>query len=487
MTWLAGLRASALVGTGRHPVPAPPAELNLHSPDGLPPEELLLDQAALADVATRAARTAAPVEDSGPPSAPPDNVPAAPAEAARLLELLLTQPPVGAGLRNRLVADWLQYAAESGHRVPHRLLPALFTLADSHPVVKDRLEPGIGTRGRWLLEVQRAGMPGSSASAPSVGTGVGTEATGDDAVETLKQLRRTDPAAAVERLETDWDGLSARDRAALLALLETNLHAGDEPLLERALDDKARTVREVAAGLLDQLPDSARAARMAARLRPLLGVRGVVRKRLEVELPPAPDDAGLRDGIPAAARSGEPDRLRRLDAIVRGAPLEVWTTTAGRDPAGTLFLLDGEPRVVESIRATTVLRGDREWARALLGLRADGRLLSCLPPEEREQWLVRHLHAGSITPVAMVPLLQDLPTPWGPALAGAVLELVARKDGGYVAAMLAPVLPTALPAEAAEECRRLLALSDEDASRRRVLRDVVQYHSFRQSLTEAFP
>ncbi|MEQ7739644.1 DUF5691 domain-containing protein, partial [Escherichia coli] len=135
---------------------------------------------------------------------------------------------------------------------------------------------------------------------------------------------------------------------------------------------------------------------MAARLRPLLGVRGVVRKRLEVELPPAPDDAALRDGIPAAPRTGEPDRLRRLDAIVRGAPLEVWTTTAGRDPAGTLALLDGEPRVVEAIRATTVLRGDRAWARALLGLRADQRLLSCLPPEEREQWLVRHLRAGSL-------------------------------------------------------------------------------------------
>jgi hypothetical protein len=51
--------------------------------------------------------------------------------------------------------------------------------------------------------------------------------------------------------------------------------------------------------------------------------------------------------------------------------------------------------------------------------------------------------------------------------------------------MLASVLPAALPAEAAEECRRLLERTDENASRRRVLRDAVQYQSFRQSLTEA--
>lgn len=492
MTWLAELRATALLGTGRHPVPPPPPELGLQSPGGLSPEELLLDQAALADVATRAARTPAPFADHEPAEAPPDDAPAASGEAARLLELLLTQPPVGAELRTRLVADWLRLAATSGRRVPHRLLPALFTLAGSQAAVRENLEPAIGTRGRWLQELQRPGPPEQSTgtgngtgSGTSDGTGAGT-GPGDAGLEGLKQLRGTDPGAAVERLQAAWDGCSARERAAILATLEPGLHPRDEPLLEKALDDKAKTVRDVAAGLLDRLPGSARAGRMAARLQPLLGVRGVVRKHLEIEMPPEPDGAARRDGIPAAPGSGEPDRLRRLDTIIRGAPLAVWTTTAGRDPAGTLALLDGEPRVIEAIRTTAVLRADPAWARALLALRPDARLLSCLPPEERGEWLVDQVRAGSIQPVALVPLLRDLPMPWGPALAGAVLELIARKDGGYLAAMLAPVLPAALPAAAAAECRRLLDRSDDDASRRRVLRDVVQYHSFRQSLTEAF-
>jgi hypothetical protein len=477
MRWLAELRASALVGTGRHPAPVPPAELNLRAPAGLSAEESLLDQAALADVATRAARTAGQVPDGQLPAAPPDDAPAAGGEAARLLELLLNQPPVGAELWTSLVADWLQLAANTGRRVPHALLPSLFSLAETQPGVADRLHPAIGTRGRWLQDILGPG-------APSPGTVPGVEEAGT-AVD-LERLRTADPAAAAEKLAADWDGLGARDRATLLALLSTNLSAADEPLLERALDDKAKSVREVAAGLLDRLPESARAARMASRLRPLLGTRGMLRKRLEIDLPQDPDAAAIRDGLPPAPRSGDPDRLRWLDAIIRGAPLEVWTTAAGRDAAGTLALLDAEPRIIDAITAAAVLRGDPGWARALLSVRTDPRLLSCLPPEEREGWLLQHLRSGGIQPVALVQLLRDLPTPWGAPLAGAVLEVIARKENGYVAGMLASILPAALPPEAADECRRLLARPDDDGSRRRVLRDAVQYLSFRQSLTEAF-
>jgi siroheme synthase (precorrin-2 oxidase/ferrochelatase) len=67
-----------------------------------------------------------------------------------------------------------------------------------------------------------------------------------------------------------------------------------------------------------------------------------------------------------------------------------------------------------------------------------------------------------------------------------VLEQITAKNGGQLATMLADTLPAALPPEAAERARRLLEHSDEDAARRRVLRDAVQYQSFRQSLTEAF-
>jgi hypothetical protein len=483
MTWLTDLRTAALVGTARHPAPPPPPELGVRPPEDLTAEESLLDQAALADAVVRASRRSTPLDAADlPEPAPPDDAAEAAGEAARLLDLLLTQPPVGSELRNQLVADWLQLAGTSGRRVPHRLLPALLSLAGTRPVVAARLRPAIGTRGRWLQDLQAADSEPNAATDNDW-----AELKSADATAQLEKLRGTEPATAREQLATHWDALGARERAAHLATFAVNLRDDDEEVLERALDDKAKTVRDVAAGLLDRLPSSARGRRMAARLRPLVRVKGVLRKQFEVELPPEPDIAALRDGVPPDPRSGEPDRLGRLDAIVRGAPLDVWTTAAGRSPAAAVALLKGETRLLETILTTAVLRADLDWVRALLDLRTDLRLLKVLPPAEREETLIRHLHAGTPNPFAVAAPLRDVPRPWGPALADAVLEQISAGNGGQLAAMLADILPAALPPEAAGHCRRLLESSDDDAGRRRVLRDAVQYQSFRQSLTEAFP
>ncbi|MDR7161539.1 DUF5691 domain-containing protein [Arthrobacter sp. BE255] len=482
MTWLSDLRTAALVGTARHPAPPPPVQLGVRPPEGRPSEESLLDQAALADAVTRAARACSTLDAADlPEPAPPDDAPEASGEASRLLDLLLTQPPVGLELRSQLVADWLQAAGVYGRRVPHRLLPLLLSLADSKPGVAQHLHPAIGTRGRWLQDIKAVASGARPAKAADW-----AELTGADAGTELERLRRFDPAAARGQLVTHWDSLAARERAAHLATFATNLHDDDEELLERALDDKAKTVREVAAGLLDRLPASARAGRMAARLLPLLRVKGVLRKQFEIDLPPGPDAAALRDGIAPDPRTGEPDRLGRLDAVVRGAPLDVWTAVSGRGPAATVALLKGETRVLETILTTAAQRADLDWVRALLEVRTDLRLLNILPPDEREDTLVRHIRAGTSNPFALAAPLRDLPQPWGPGLADAVLGQIAAKNGGQLAALLADILPAALPPEAAGQARRLLERSDDDAARRRVLRDAVQYQSFRQSLTEAF-
>ncbi|WP_456236607.1 DUF5691 domain-containing protein [Arthrobacter terricola] len=443
------------------------------------PEELLLDQAALADVATRAARHLVGTEAAAPVPASVDETPEASSEAARLLDLLLNQPPVGTELRNQLVTDWLHLAEASGRRVPHRLLPALLSLAKTKPAIGEHLHPAIGVRGRWLQDLGRA-----DSAPPSPRIRHWAELAGAEALTEFARLRFSDPATALEELGLHWESLGARERAAHLATLSTKLHSDDEGLLERALDDKAKGVREAATDLLDRLPESARARRMATRLQPLLHSKGFLRKKIDIDLPPAPDASGLRDGIAPDPRAGEPNRLERLHAIIRGAPLDVWTTASGQGPAATLTQLAGEERVVDLIAAIAASRGDLEWVRALLESRKDVRLLGLLPRDERENVLERYLRAGSVQPSLLVPLLGELPRPWGSGLADAVLERVSAKEGSPLAAMLSAVLPMALPQDVAEKCRRLE--KSEDAARRRLLSDVVQYQSFRQSLTEAF-
>ncbi|MEV7605630.1 DUF5691 domain-containing protein [Paenarthrobacter sp. NPDC089322] len=481
MTWFDELRTTALVGTGRHSPPQPPGELGVRPRTSQPTpqsnEESLLDQAALADVIRRSSRVAMPSVTALPPPAEPDTEPQADGEAARLLDLLLNQPPVGPDLRTQLVADWLRLAEKSRRRVPHRLLPVLFALAGTKSEIFRQLEPAIGTRGRWLWNLE----PGHE----SAGQGAaGPHPVGAKASQGVPKM--ADAALARERLNIAWDDLSARERVRHLDSLSADLRADDEALLERALDDKAKGVREVAVGLLDRLPDSARAGRMADRLRPLLHFKGLLNKRVAIDLPPDPDAAALRDGLAPNPRTGEPDRLGRLETIVRGAPLEVWTTVSGRKPEAIAALLEEEPRILEALSAAVVARRDLAWVRALLTIRTDVRLLDCLPPPEREQYVVGHLRAEAGQPLALASLVQDLARPWGPDLSHAVLEMIGGKNGGLLARHLAGILPTALPPEATEQCRRMLERSDDDAARRRVLRDAVQYQSFRQTLTEAF-
>ena len=223
MTWLSDLRTAALVGTARHPAPPPPVQLGVRPPEGRPSEESLLDQAALADAVTRAARACSTLDAADlPEPAPPDDAPEASGEASRLLDLLLTQPPVGLELRSQLVADWLQAAGAHGRRVPHRLLPLLLSLASTKPGVAKHLDPAIGTRGHWLRDLKAGGSqhgPGKPAD--------WAELASADATTELERLRRIDPAAARGQLGTHWDSIGARERAAHLATFATNLHDDD--------------------------------------------------------------------------------------------------------------------------------------------------------------------------------------------------------------------------------------------------------------------
>ena len=131
----------------------------------------------------------------------------------------------------------------------------------------------------------------------------------------------------------------------------------DEPFLERRLDDRARSVREDAAELLDRLPGSARAARMADRLRPLLTTHGTLRKHLEVELPDDPDAAAVRDGL-VDPGPGVSKRACWLEQIVAGAPLEVWTeVTRAERPAKVVAMLRARRRPACVAGALTARRG----------------------------------------------------------------------------------------------------------------------------------
>jgi hypothetical protein len=281
--------------------------------------------------------------------------------------------------------------------------------------------------------------------------------------------------------------VSAKVRADAVRALGPGLSAADEPLLEQALDDRAKSVREAAATMLDRLPGSARAARMADRLRRLVQVKGTLVRHLEVDVPDAPDEAAVRDGLTAPAKGVALAPTVWLSQVVRAAPLSTWTDITGRNPAATLKMVR-DADVLGWLTEAVLDHRDSVWAVACVdhGI-PDPRLLWLLPEERRARLLtdwVKHPTRGR----DLRSLLTQAPRPWPDDLGRAVLVRLQGEKAdlsfGYAAA---PLLPVALGPGLAPEINAALSRLPEDAGHvRRALTETLQLHAFRTSLTEAF-
>ncbi|PKH42146.1 hypothetical protein SAMN05192575_107165 [Nocardioides alpinus] len=493
--WLGDVATAALVGSARREPPPIPAALGVVTDDeGHAPEHRLLASAALADAVTRGG---AGLQAAGGPThdAPPETREACSEAAAQLVHLLLLQPPVSMATRDELVVEWLRLAEAAGQRAPFAVLPALLEFAAPRPSVARALGGVIGERGAWLVGLNAAWSATLDAdrTAP-VGSGGGDDWTVQwstmataEATAAFAAGRRTSPAAARALLEAEWDTVSAKVRGEAVVALRHGISAADEPLLERALDDRAKTVREAAAGVLSLLPASDRADRMAARLRGLVRVRGTLSRHLEVEVPDPPDDAAVRDGMTPPAKGGGPPPTVWLAQVVRGAPLSTWTEITGRSVAATLKMVRDKD-VLASLVEAVLDRRDAAWALACVehGV-PDPRLVWLLPQEKRTDLLVSWV-ARPPAGRDLGRLLVEVPRPWPDELSRVVLGRL-RGEGATtsLARAAAPLLPVALSPSLAPAVTALLEQVPADATHlRRALTETLQLHAFRTSLTEAF-
>lgn len=393
----------ALIGTGRAggPPPAAPGRLGeaLARVSADPPERALLDAAALATAFARGGRTP-PVRDREPlPPAPPEDRPAAPAAAVRLL------PEILGGDRREQLGEWLDRATAAGVLAPPRWLPELLEAGAREAALRPAVGAVIGHRGRWLARV--AGEPRLAWAA-----GAAPEAADDEVLETgtlaerrawLAERRREDPGAAREALGKRIGESPAAERAALVRELGTGLSSADEPFLEGTLDDRSKVVREAAAELLARLPGSRFAARMTERARLALSLdpRG---RHLVVDPPGEPDAAAGRDGLDAKPPKGRGAGAYRLETVVGFADPEALLAGLGgrwRDRIADARRTDWWDPVRDGLVAAAARHRAATLAVALLENAADalspvdrGRLFGALDDATFEAFVLPRLGAA---------------------------------------------------------------------------------------------
>lgn len=460
---------AATLGTARRSA-AWPASLPAASRPDADPTTTLLDALALGSALGRAglrsgrigAADEAAIDDPRPP---------APARAADLLHLHLTQTVSGRATTAELLQHWLRVCADRGARVPHHLLVPVLERATREESLRPGARGAVGARGAWLA----ARNPRWSWFVPAaVEEPDWVTLDRDGRAALLGRLRRTAPADATALIASTWATDAATERRDHLLTLRTGLGPADEPLLERALDDRAASVRDAAGPLLDGLPGSRRAARMADRLRPLLATRGLLRRTLTVALPDDPDPAGVRDGL-GDAGAGRSKRDLWLDRIAAGSPLSVWTDTALPVEA---IVRDLPQEARAGVTRAVLARGDARWARALLEHDGPPDLLALLPAADAERIVLARIADDR----RAAHLLHRLQKPWSPGCSEEVARRL-RRDPEFAAAA-ASALRGMDPEVIASLADWLPTAQQSPAAR--VVRDLVQFHSALRTISEAF-
>lgn len=323
---------AALLGTERTPAPqfaASGALSNLLA--GLPhdsPEARLLGAAAVLGVYTRAGWK--PQADPQEPDVftGEEAQPVCSPGAERLLQRVLHSPEFQKIHRNQLFGEWVMLATQAGRLISPPYLAGLVEDSATDESKRALFAPLLGRRGAWLARQNPEWA--NAAAVEENGEKVWNEGTLAARVAYLHGLRTRDAAAAQALLAAGWKREPANARLTLMETLDEGLSLDDEPFLEAALDDRSKSVRLAAAGLLSRLPASRFAVRMAARAdqcvkveKKLLGGRKMI-----VELPGELDDAARRDALDEGIAALEEKTGRKgslLRQIISLTPLDAWT------------------------------------------------------------------------------------------------------------------------------------------------------------------
>lgn len=456
-SWWHELRSVALIGVDRRGSAPPLTESGLAVERADASVELaVLDGAALGAM-QRLAGSAPLMAGAVVESSPAETRVEAPPGAVQMLELLLTSAPVVAGHRDELLSAWFAACDAAQRRVPARLLVAV--LDGVNQTLRAVARPCLGMRGAWLARLNPAWEWAASGSKDASEANWAT-ASINERVALLKQLRGADPAKARELLQSTIATDSPKDRARQIEALAVGLSQADEPFLEALLEERSAYVRGAAAGCLSHLTDSSFSQRMATDLRGILSVDGRRRKRTLVVSDPA-------------------------SLAIMYAPLSVWTDVSGEDETTTLSMVLHDEQAMVRLTSRILDTGDPVWLDALMRVQPNPTFLRRLPQTSRESY-ARDILKGTVDGPRVTQTLDALDHEWSADFSRFVIErLQGQKNGGTLLRFASRAIASGLHPDTMPRLEAWLNKTD-DAAAATTLRAILQYHSFRRAISEAF-
>lgn len=272
---------------------------------------------------------------------------------------------------SRALPEWLKLLAEAKKVISPKYLPELLALGKRNNHLRKDILPVLGKRGFWLAAQNPEWNYAVGEDADQIWKNGSLEAR----IKLLKELRQSEPEkgrsthqrCGRSQLQNIWSKERAQERASLLEVLEVALSVDDEPFLEDALEDRSKQVRDVAARLLAQIPESKLVQRMIERVRPLLSLNN---KGIEVVLPQKCTLEMTQDGIDESKyipSLGEKASL--LLQMLSCVPPSIWSDDWKKTPDELLKIIENskwKKLLLEAWATATVKSKDIVWAEALL-------------------------------------------------------------------------------------------------------------------------
>lgn len=403
-----------------------------------------------------------PLGAARPTPAAEETLPEAPVVAQDRLQKLLLWPEPGA--RALLLRDWVETATLQGYHIPADATAHLLSEAGSDTRLQRALGHAQGETLSWVRTQNPdwVGMGPADTDNWQAGPPRGRKLL-------VEGWRAKDPDAVREFLQEHLGDLPSTERAELVLLCRTGLHARDEAWLESLLDSKATSVSQAARELLGLLPDSGYHQRQLQRAAELVHVTGRLVKRLEIRhLDELSDDQLARDGwmLPAKVKSG--DRNVQLQKFVATIAPSAWEAITQMSPKRLLAELDHNYKARGDMASTflgglwdaSVLHQDIPWLVALWRGHKQGwgyqpriSILAGLGDQERATLL------REATPSAAdAGQLLGIGLSWGPLL---TQELLRQKQLTSVQIYLRTAVAFSLPVGPEWETTARAALQDE--------------------------
>ena len=318
----------------------------------------------------------------------------------------------------RLAGECLATLAQRGQRLPAALLPVALDACRRASVLRSWLAPVLGATGVWLA-AQRDDWAYAIGvqTADETDEALWLEGSMEQRCAFLRHERRRAPGLARERLSLALPELAARERLELVQTLREGLSIDDEPLLEQLrTSDRGREVRQLALRLLLRLPQAAHPQRAMARLAPLVvQQRGWVRKHWHIDAPTAVAADWVSDQIELEKPKHESlgERAWWLYQLAVQVPLSWWSARTDMTPPELLAWSaqgDWGQALVRAWFEVLMATPDADWAEAFVLAPPDtvsgldtGGLLPMLSPAARDARWERLLSAGGAPVEALLP------------------------------------------------------------------------------------